>query len=170
MSKLLTQYSSHANTIADTFRAAFVKTPLGDCVIDMTAPEESTKGGLLGLQHATLKTPVGMAIVVGVVHAGEKRAELRAYPVVVQAFEERFKMAPPFTAAQYAAFLHRAQPILAAFGLTVTVAHALERGTPLSLPPPAPPRRTPWLLFGVGLLVILAAAGMWIRALVSPGR
>lgn len=120
MSKLLTQFAAHANTIAETFRAAFSKTRLGDCVIEMSAPEESTRGGHFGLQHVMLRNPSGMAIVAASIHAGEKKAELRSYDVVSKLHLERFKRPPTFTEAEYAAFLGKAAPVFAAFQLHVT--------------------------------------------------
>src|SRR5262245_56959483 len=130
MAKVLTQFSSHANTIADTFRAAFVKTLVGGCAVEMTAPDETTRGGLLGLQHATLRTTAGLAIVVGTVHAGEKKAEFRSFALVCQVYEERFKKPPPFIEEDYNAFLAKADPVLAAFGLEVDVINELKEVPP----------------------------------------
>lgn len=118
---LLTQYSAHANTIADTYRAAFRETKVGDYTVEMTAPEGSTKGGLLALQHLTLKPPSGMVLVVGVIHAGDKRAEVRSYASVKAMHEERFKRPLPFDEKAYAAFSEKSHAILSAFGLAVTV-------------------------------------------------
>jgi hypothetical protein len=122
--ELLTQFSGHANTIADTFRAAFAKHKIGGCSIDMTAPEGSTHGGLLALQHLTLHASDGLNIVVGTVNAQEKRAELRAYDVVAKIYEERFKKPVPFARPEYEGFVERAKPILGAFGLEVAVTDA----------------------------------------------
>ena len=172
MPKVLTQFSSHANTIADTFRAAFVKTRLGDCTVEMTAPEESTRGGLFGLQHLTLRNPSGMAIVVGSVHAGEKKAELRSYALVASLHAERFKQPPPFGEIDYAAFLTKAAPIFGAFGLDATVISELPKGRPSDVPDPVAPSLPPeaaraqlrtWVLFLVAFLVIVGAALFWGR-------
>ncbi|MDB4936421.1 MAG: hypothetical protein JWP87_3393 [Labilithrix sp.] len=122
--KILTQYASHANTIADTVRAAFTKTKLGDHSVEMTAPTDSTKGGLLALQHVTLKPVTGMALVVGTVNAGEKRAELRSFAHVAKVNEERFKRPLPFDEPAYAAFLEKAESVLGAFGIETEVTDA----------------------------------------------
>jgi hypothetical protein len=122
--KILTQYASHANTIADTFRAAFMKTKVGDHSVEMTAPSDSTKGGLLALQHVTLKPETGMALVVGTVNAGEKRAELRSYAHVSKVNEERFKRPLPFDEPAYKAFLDKAEAVLGAFGIEARVTDA----------------------------------------------
>jgi hypothetical protein len=119
--KILTQYASHANTIADTVRAAFTKTKLGDYSVAMTAPSDSTKGGLLALQHLTLKPETGMALVVGTVNAGEKRAELRSYAHVAKVNEERFKRPLPFDEPSYKTFLEKAESVLGAFGIETQV-------------------------------------------------
>jgi hypothetical protein len=134
--ELLTQFSGHANTIADTFRAAFAKHRVGGCSIDMTAPEGSTHGGLLALQHLTLHPADGMNIVVGTVNAQEKRAELRAYDVVGKSYEERFKKPVPFARAEYEGFVEKSKPILAAFGLEVVITDAPR--APLVSAPEAP--------------------------------
>lgn len=174
MAKVLTQFSSHANTIADTFRAAFVKVQLGDCTIDMTAPDESTKGGLLGLQHAVLRMESGQTIVVGTVHAGEKKAELRSFTLVSKVYEDRFKKPVPFAEPQYTAFLEKAEPVLAAFGLAVTRIYTLpvppkpERNPAAidSIPPGAewtPWRIATWVAFFIGLIGIVAGGVYWAR-------
>lgn len=167
MAKVLTQYSSHANMIADTFRAAFAQTRLGECTVDMTAPEESTRGGLLGLQHATFRTPSGMAIVVGTVHAGDRKAEFRAYSLVSSVHEERFKRPPPFAEADYAAFLSKAQPVLAAFGLEVSVTATLEQAPQKAAPvvaaeaPKASQFRMVLWLSLIALVVVVSGALFW---------
>lgn len=165
--KVLTQFSAHANTIADTFRAAFVKTKVGECAVEMTAPEESTKGGLYGLQHLTLREPDGRAIMVGTVHAGEKKAELRTWALVSRIYEERFKKPPSFTESQYEAFIHKAEPILGAFALDIAQvetapeppksAKALDAEDDIpSIPPAARKRRlVTWILFVVALVAII---------------
>ncbi|MBX3218428.1 MAG: hypothetical protein KF850_40860 [Labilithrix sp.] len=176
MPKILTQFSSHANTIADTFRAAFVKTRLGECTVEMTAPEESTRGGLFGLQHLTLRNPSGMAVVVGSVHAGEKRAELRAFPLVASLHEERFKQPPSFSESEYAAFLAKAEPILAAFGLEVSAVVDLPKARLSDAPDPlgaagrheAPSARLrPWLIL-VAILVVACGGLLWARQVFGP--
>jgi hypothetical protein len=126
--ELLTQFSGHANTIADTFRAAFAKHRVGGCKIDMTAPEGSTHGGLLALQHLTLLPAEGMNIVVGTVNAQEKRAELRGYDYVTRVYEERFKKPPPFARAEYEGFVEKSKPVLAAFGLAIVMADEAPDG------------------------------------------
>ena len=122
--KVLTQYASHANMIADTFRAAFTKTKVGSHAVEMTAPTDSTKGGLLALQHVTLKPETGMALVVGTVNAGEKRAELRSFAHVSKVNEARFKRPLPFDQAAYDAFLEKAEGVLGAFGIDTQVTDA----------------------------------------------
>lgn len=165
MTKVLTQFAEHANTIAVTFRAAFVKRKLGDCTIDMTAPEGSTDGGRLGMQHVTLRTPEGLSIVLGIIHAGDKRAELRSFDVVARLFEDRFKKPPPFTEATYQLeVVERTKPILAAFGLDVSVIDDLpespstRRLDPVeSLAPPPKRGLASWGFFVVAFLAIIAA-------------
>lgn len=122
MAQLLTQYSSHANMIADTVRAAFAATKVGDCVVEVTAPEESTQGGKLALQHVTLRPAEGGALVVGTLNAGEKRAEIRSYVEVAAVHETRFKKPPTFDRAAYEAFVETLQGVLLAFGIEGTLA------------------------------------------------
>lgn len=167
--KILTQYASHANTIADTVRAAFTKTKLGDLTIEMTAPTDSTQGGLLALQHVTLKPATGMALVVGTVNAGEKRAELRSYAHVAKVNEERFKRPLPFDETAYAAFLEKAESVLGAFGIETKVTDA-PRDTapsfaPLAQVTPASPSRTLLVVAALiaGTLVITAVWFVLLR-------
>jgi hypothetical protein len=167
MKGVLTQYSSHANTIADTFRAAFAKTKVGDHTVEMTAPEGSTGGGLLALQHITLKPESGMALVVGTVNAGEKRVELRSYAHVAKVNMDRFKRPLPFDEASYDAYLEKATSILGAFGLEVKVAEPPPQDA-ASDPPstgPAPARRS-WLpiamiAVAIGLAIVGGGAAWW---------
>lgn len=171
MAKVLTQFSSHANVIADTFRAAFANAQVGRCSVEMTAPKDSTHGGLLGLQHATLRTPANVALVVGTIHAGEKKAELRSYTLVARLHEERFKKPPPFAEAEYGGFLAKATPVLAAFGLDVVVVDALpeppggaaSEAGPESVPPAPVTRWTiaQWVLFLIALLMIVGGGIYW---------
>ncbi len=172
MTKVLTQFSEHANTIAATFRAAFAKRHLGDCTIDMTAPEESTQGGRLGLQHVTLRTPDGLAIVLGMVHAGEKRAELRSFAVVARLYEDRFKRPPPFTEGAYeTVVIEKARPVLGAFGLDVTItdaspetpsARSLDAADSIA-PPPSKRTIVSWVVFLVAFVAIAVVGGYLAR-------
>jgi hypothetical protein len=118
MAQMLTQYSSHANTIADTVRAAFAKTKVGDCTVEMTAPEGSTQGGKLALQHITLRpADAPSALVIGSLNAGEKRAEIRAFSEVAAVHETRFKKAAAFDRSLYASFVNELAEVLLAFGI-----------------------------------------------------
>jgi hypothetical protein len=134
-----THYSSFAHIIADTFRAAFAQAKLGDSAIEMTAPEGSTKGGLLGMQHIKVQTPEGMTLVVGKVNAGEKRAELRSYALLSRVNEERFNRPLAFDGPAYAAFLETAEGVLAAFGVDVQVVDEDGIVSVSHFPPGVPP-------------------------------
>jgi hypothetical protein len=170
--KVLTQYASHANTIADTFRAALAQTKIGEHTIDMTAPEESTHGGRLALQHVVFRAPSGMALVVGVVNAGAKRAELRTFGHVVKMYFERFKKTAPFTEADYDAFVERSTGILGAFGLEIERKDpdpsagkddedAAQRASMASLPPaPARPSRALPIAAAVVVLALIVGGGV----------
>jgi hypothetical protein len=163
--KILTQYASHANTIADTFRAAFMKTKVGTHTVEMTAPTDSTKGGLLALQHVTLKPETGMALIVGTVNAGEKRAELRSYAHLSKVNEERFKRPLPFDEASYKTFLDKAEGVLGAFGIDTKVTDAPRDIAPSFADPqeakPAPRSSGAMLIAVVIVLLALASAAGW---------
>lgn len=169
--RILTQFSSHANTIADTVRAAFAKTKIGDHTVEMTAPEGSTKGGIEALQHLTLKPPAGLVLVVGTVNAAEMRAEIRSYEHVAKVNQERFKKPLPFDALAYAAFLEKAGSVLGAFGIETKVTDAPRdtapsfaderelRGDDSAMPAK---RRSPAILIAmVGVLLALTSATLW---------
>ncbi|MBX3191557.1 MAG: hypothetical protein KF819_31475 [Labilithrix sp.] len=164
---VLTQYSSHANTIADTFRAAFAKTKVGDHTVEMTAPEGSTGGGLLALQHITLKPESGMALVVGTVNAGEKRVELRSYAHVAKVSMDRFKRPLTFDEPSYGAYVDKATTILSAFGLDVVVSDAGsaptldEEEAPLASSPPPKRSWLPIALFVIAVGLAIGGGGAW---------
>ena len=162
--QVLTQYSTHANVIADTVRAAFAKTKVGPLSVEMTAPQDSTKGGLLALQHVVLKPETGMALVVGTINAGDKRAELRSYSHLTQVNEERFKRPLPFDEPAYAAFLEKATSILGAFGMEAKVTDALRDSSPMLVDPkdssPASSSSSA-ILVAVLALVLVLGVGVW---------
>lgn len=169
MTKILTQVATHANTIADTFRAAFARTKLGEYAIEMTAPEDSTKGGLLARQHVRLRPESGMALVVGAVNAFDRNAEVHDYAVVSAMHAARFRRPPPFTEAEYAAFTARTESVLGAFGIHLDVkSEAVSPPRPRApttegefAPPAVAPSRVP-LVLAVGLAVMTAAAIAWL--------
>jgi len=167
MAKVLTAYASQANMIADTYRAAFAQSKVGELSVEMTAPEDSTKGGLLALQHVTLKPPVGMALVVGSLHAGEKRAELRSYEHVARMHSERFKRPLPCDEPTYRAFVDRSKGVLGALGMTLVVSDPVATTAPVPEAvvddEPTPPASRPLVAVGMvagGLLV--AALAVWL--------
>lgn len=166
--------------IADTFRAAFTKSKIGPFTVTMTAPTESTGGGLLALQHVTLQRPPdpantrgpsGSALVVGTINAKDKRAELRSYAHVTKIHLERFKAEIPFDEAAYKAFLEKAEGVLGAFDLETIVtdvpkdvAPSFSDANETSLAPymeePRPQRTIVWI--GVlALCVAFAAGAVW---------
>ncbi len=116
---LLTQTSVQAQVIADTFRSAFAAKKLGDCSVEMTAPQDSTRNGALALQHITLKGPTGLSLVIGRVNAPEKKATMRTYYAVGRLFQDRFKKSPPFEQHAYDEMVSTARSLLTAFGVDV---------------------------------------------------
>jgi hypothetical protein len=115
----LTEVACHAQTVADTVRAAFGTRRLDDYVLEMTAPEQTTNGGLQALQHISLRLRGGSAIVVGTVNVIENVVELRPYEHVSRACSARFKCKPSFDNVAYLAFLEGATQVLENFGLSV---------------------------------------------------
>jgi hypothetical protein len=163
--QVLTQYSSHANVIADTFRAAFTKTKVGDLAVEMTAPADSTRGGLLALQHVMLKSSSGLALVVGTVNAGAMRSELRSYAYLAKLNVERFKRPLPFDEPAYATFLEKAESVLGAFGIEVVLSDAPHEPAPAIVDEVASPpaRRAPLVPVIVGVLIVLVVGtGVWL--------
>ncbi len=118
-SNLLTQTSVQAQVIADTFRSAFAAKRLGDCNVEMTAPQDSTRNGALAMQHITLKGPTGLSLVIGRVNAPQKKATMRTYYAVGRLFQERFKKSPPFEQPAYDEMVSTARSLLSAFGVEV---------------------------------------------------
>lgn len=172
MAQLLTQYSSHANMIADTVRAAFVTSKVGDCVVEVTVPEGSTLGGKLALQHVTLRPSDGStALVVGSLNAGAKHAEIRSFAEVAQVHETRLKRPAAFDADMYRSFTRDLGDVLGAFGIVATVAEDSPRsapGTPTHLgAAPAPPLEEPieiptYPAYGkIAVVTVLAAMSLF---------
>jgi hypothetical protein len=163
--QVLTQYSSHANVIADTFRAAFTKTTVGDHAVEMTAPTDSTKGGLLALQHVLLKPPSGAALVVGTVNAGEKRSELRSHAYLARLSDERFKRPLSFDEPAYSAFLEKAESVLGAFGIEVVLSdpppEPLRSSVEEEAAPPSRPARLVPIVVAL-LIVLVVSGGVWL--------
>jgi len=128
-----TQHAARAATLADQFRRAVVSYPVGPYQGDMTAPEESTAGGVQALQHVRL-VPVngrGRTYVVGNANRSERVAELRSLEFVDRVSRERFGHPSGLDPAAYATFIGGAAEFLEMFGLHVTFADAqtLARAT-----------------------------------------
>lgn len=161
MAHELTRVASHVHTIADTLRAAFGTMQLGEYVIEMTVPEETTKGGLLALQHVCLRPKTGMAIVIGTVNVVEGSAELRTFASVRDVYEKRFRRLAPFDESAYRAFIQRAEPVFANFGLEVRLTDGRAQATepPLSTTPP-PGRVLRVVRIGAILVAALAVGAL----------
>lgn len=170
MAQMLTQFSSHANTIADTVRSAFASTKIGDCIVEVTAPQESTEGGRRALQHVTLRSAGGdggTLLVVGTLNAAEKRAEIRSFVEVAGVHEARFKRPVSFDRATYEGFVETLDGVLSAFGLVLT--RAEERvvtsvRTEAELAPIVAKRSTGIVAIGAVVAVLIALAGgvVWL--------
>lgn len=160
--QLMTQFAMHASSVADVFRAAFVKLKVGESGVDLTAPKESTGGGQRALQHIRLNHPSGLAVVVGHVDVGRKTAELRSYAWVRKAFPARFGAPCDFTEVDYGAFTDKARDVLTALGVEVTVLPDDDAASgPESTRRTKRPTRTA-LAVATALLVLLAVA--WFAA------
>lgn len=160
MSQPLTQYATHANVIADTVRAAFAASRVGGCAVELTAPEGSTLGGKLALQHLTLKGAHPSPLVVGSVDAGRKVAKVRSYREVARMHEERFKEPAPFDEPTYLAFTKDLEGVLSAFGISTAIEvsapePAVETPEPAQVPPW---KRPPVVVAVAALFVVLVVA------------
>jgi hypothetical protein len=156
MSQPLTQYATHANVIADTVRAAFAAARVGGCAVELTAPEGSTLGGKLALQHVTLKGEHPSPLVVGSVDAGRKVAKVRSYREVARMHEERFKAPAPFDEATYLAFTKDLEGVLSAFGISMALeVSPPEAVTAEPIPEQPPPWRRPPVLAGAAALIVV---------------
>ena len=177
-SHFLTQTSEHAQVIADTFRAAFAASKVGDCVVEMTAPKDSTRGGALALQHITLKAPTGLTLVVGSVNAPAKAAQIRSFAAVSTLHEERFHKPVTFDAASYEAMVETARSLLSAFGVELSVtddgartepfaARATATGSKAAPLAKTASRRRDVLLFIAVASVVAVEAGILTRYLLQ---
>jgi hypothetical protein len=154
----LTAIAAHAHTVADTVRAAFGAPLVGGLTVELTVPEQTTKGGLLALQHLVLRSPAGHTVVVGAVNVVEKYAELRSYEFVRRACELRFEAPPLFDAFAYGAIVERAAQVFENFGLTIRVADPWEDlAPPSSAPGWAIPEELTRITFYAACVVMAAA-------------
>jgi hypothetical protein len=174
-SNLLTQTSVQAQVIADTFRSAFAAKKLGDCTVEMTSPTDSTRGGILAMQHITLKGTTGLSLVIGRVNAVEKKATMRTYYAVGRLFQDRFKKAPPFEQPAYDEMVTTAKSLLTAFGVEVELTDStgqepgldLTRGYKAPTYDEASGRKIwPWV---AGIVVLALGLAVLVYVLASPG-
>jgi hypothetical protein len=109
--------SAHLKT---TFDAA-VKDMFKDYTVDLTAPEESTGGGIRARQHIRLVANDGRSLVVGSANAADGTAELRTLGCTLEVSKQRFGVELPIPGPEYIKFLERATDCLGIFGMKVSV-------------------------------------------------
>lgn len=86
-----TRFAMAAVDFANLFNEVFQSVQLAGYGVELTAPEGmSTGGGVQSLQHITLRPAAGGAsLVMGSCDQAGKRAELRSYEQVAQAYAQR---------------------------------------------------------------------------------
>jgi hypothetical protein len=158
-----TPVALHAGGLAETFKLAFVKKPLGEYTAELTTPGTTTAGGAMALQHVRLVPGEegGRVLVVGNANVIQQTAELRSLEHVNALSLERWREPTKLEAEPYAAFLDEAQAVLEAYGLKVTRAPP-PRASLASLMPS--PTRSPvrWLLAGLAIGVLGTVPLMWL--------
>ncbi len=107
----------------------------------MSAPEESTRGGLFGLQHRDVPQSLGDGDCRCCHSRWRTEAELRSYALVTELYQERFQRPPAFTEAEYGGFLAKATPILTAFSLDLKLVNELPKRAS-EIPAPRSRRRS----------------------------
>jgi hypothetical protein len=109
--------SAHLKT---TFDSA-VKEMFTDYNVDLTAPEETTGGGVRARQHIRLVANDGRSLVIGSANAAEGTAELRTLGCTLEISKQRFGVELPIPSPEYMKFLERATDCLGVFGMKVSV-------------------------------------------------
>ena len=125
-----TQFAARAATLASQFQNAVEEYRVGVHKGQMTAPEESTGGGVLALQHIRL-VPMngrGRSYVVGNANRADRVAELRSLAYVDRLSQDRFGERTGLDPAEYAHFLAGAGQFLEMFGLAVTLVNVPAEG------------------------------------------
>ena len=123
---LRTANAAKSSELKSTFDAS-VKGIFTDYAVDLTAPEESTGGGIRARQHVRLLANDGKALVIGFANTSEGTAELRTLGCTLEISKQRFGAELPIPAPEYMKFLDRASDVLRVFGLKVSVVAKVSR-------------------------------------------
>lgn len=126
----------------------------------MAPPGPSTGGGKMARQSLTLvpeEGAEGSSVVVGWADSSTKRAELRSWSVVADAFRERFAEDLDIPVGPYNRFIDKAGAFFREQDFAVD--RVDERQTTVPEPPAEPKDRGLWLLW---VLVVLAALAVGI--------
>lgn len=161
--RLFTQKALQGSRLAAAFRREFETTKVGECSVEISEPEESTRGGALALQHVALKSPAGHSLVVATVNALGRQAELRTFGFVAGMHEARFDLPVPFDIAAYTAFLEQATKVLADQGIATSIhGESTIGGSPSLAPTSGSNGATRAVIVALILGVLGGVALMWL--------
>ena len=167
-----TEFAAQAATLADQFATALEAFLVSGHRVEMTAPENSTGGGVQALQHIRLvpPSPAGRTCIVGNANRSTRSAELRSLEYVDQLALERFGQRTGFDPRQYAAFIDAASQFLDNFGLQVK--HTSHSASLRTARPAAAPRGfTPLAVVMIVLWsVLVLAIGLGVGVIATRGR
>jgi hypothetical protein len=112
--------STRGTYLKESFEIA-VKNTFRSYTVDMTAPEDSTGGGVRARQHIRLRSHDGAVnMVIGFANAAEGTAELNTLGHTLYVSKVRFGTELKIPPSEYLRFLDRATKILENFGLSVS--------------------------------------------------
>lgn len=160
--KKLTMFAAQAMSLSEMFKNVFAEALAGPqkFKVELHAPDgPSTAGGKLALQHITLVPEGGgSSIVIGSANPAEKRAELRTYAHIADAYAQRFKGAKlPVEKDPYDAMVKQMQFFFTDQGLTVVMVDVsrAERGEEAA---PEGGGTSPMVFVALGLVVLAVVA------------
>jgi hypothetical protein len=145
-----TMFAGKAVALAEVFKFTVGKEPFvgsSVCRLELSAPtEESTDGGRLAVQHVSIVPENGgPTMVIATAYQVERRAEVRPYEAVVDAYKKRFHASSsPVSPGQFDEMTRRLKEFFQQFGFTFAVASPLG-GPSISAPTrdPTPGALTP---------------------------
>jgi hypothetical protein len=162
---LRTRFAIEANDLADALNAALgtIRLRPAGYKPELTKPEGlSTGGGVAAMQHLRLVPQVEgkRTLVVGHANRATKTAELRSYETIDALHQKQFGAPVELDRKDYEQFLEMAGNLMAVLRLETSISGEARFSIHASMVPP-PPRGFAWVPFALGMLLAIAATGVF---------